>query len=170
MISLNDDQKKLRQKTHQALKKVGDDFGRRHSFNTAIAAMMELNNALSRFVDTSPQGMAVRQESIEIMLKALSPIIPHLCHHLWAALGNKEAMIDTLWPKVDDSALIQEEVQLVVQVNGKLRATLMAPLDAKSQSIEEMVLAEEKVARFTNGKTILKFIIVPNKLVNVVVK
>jgi len=170
VISLNDDQKKLRQKTHQALKKVGDDFGRRHSFNTAIAAMMELNNALSRFVDTSPQGMAVRQESIEIMLKALSPIIPHLCHHLWAALGNKEAMIDTLWPKVDDSALIQEEVQLVVQVNGKLRATLMAPLDAKSQSIEEMVLAEEKVARFTNGKTILKFIIVPNKLVNVVVK
>jgi len=170
VISLNDDQKKLRQKTHQALKKVGDDFGRRHSFNTAIAAMMELNNALSRFVDTSPQGMAIRQESIEIMLKALSPIIPHLCHHLWAALGNKEAMIDTLWPKVDDSALIQEEVQLVVQVNGKLRATLMAPLDAKSQSIEEMVLAEEKVARFTNGKTILKFIIVPNKLVNVVVK
>ena len=170
VISLNNDQKKLRQKTHQALKKVGDDFGRRHSFNTAIAAMMELNNALSRFVDISPQGMAVRQESIEIMLKALSPIIPHLCHHLWAALGNKEAMIDTLWPKVDDSALIQEEVQLVVQVNGKLRATLMAPLDAKSQSIEEMVLAEEKVARFTNGKTILKFIIVPNKLVNVVVK
>ena len=170
VISLNNDQKKLRQKTHQALKKVGDDFGRRHSFNTAIAAMMELNNALSRFVDTSPQGMAIRQESIEIMLKALSPIIPHLCHHLWAALGNKEAMIDTLWPKVDDSALIQEEVQLVVQVNGKLRATLMAPLDAKSQSIEEMVLAEEKVARFTNGKTILKFIIVPNKLVNVVVK
>ena len=170
VISLNDDQKKLRQKTHQALKKVGDDFGRRHSFNTAIAAMMELNNALSRFVDISPQGMAIRQESIEIMLKALSPIIPHLCHHLWAALGNKEAMIDTLWPKVDDSALIQEEVQLVVQVNGKLRATLMAPLDAKSQSIEEMVLAEEKVARFTNGKTILKFIIVPNKLVNVVVK
>jgi len=168
--SLNNDQKKLRQKTHQALKKVGDDFGRRHSFNTAIAAMMELNNTLSRFVDISPQGMAVRQESIEIMLKALSPIIPHLCHHLWAALGNKEAMIDTLWPKVDDSALIQEEVQLVVQVNGKLRATLMAPLDAKSQSIEEMVLAEEKVARFTNGKTILKFIIVPNKLVNVVVK
>jgi leucyl-tRNA synthetase len=170
VISLNNDQKKLRQKTHQALKKVGDDFGRRHSFNTAIAAMMELNNALSRFVDTSPQGMAIRQESIEIMLKALSPIIPHLCHHLWAALGNKEAMIDTLWPKVDDSALIQEEVQLIVQVNGKLRATLLAPLDAKSQSIEEMVLAEEKVARFTNGKTILKFVIVPNRLVNVVVK
>ena len=168
--SLNNDQKKLRQKTHQSLKKVGDDFGRRHSFNTAIAAMMELNNTLSRFKDTSPQGMAVRQESIEIMLKALSPVIPHLCHHLWAALGNKEAMIDVIWPKVDESALIQEDVQLVVQVNGKLRAKIMAPLDAESQSIQEMALAEEKVVRFTEGKTILKFIIVPNKLVNVVVK
>jgi len=168
--SLNNDQKKLRQKTHQSLKKVGDDIGRRHAFNTAIAAMMELNNTLSRFEDNSPQGMAVRQESIEIMLKALSPVIPHLCHHLWAALGKKEAMIDTLWPKVDESALIQEDVQLVVQVNGKLRAKIMAPLDAESQSIQEMTLAEEKVARFTEGKTILKFIIVPNKLVNVVVK
>jgi len=168
--SLNNNQKKLRQKTHQSLKKVGDDFGRRHSFNTAIAAMMELNNTLSRFEDNSPQGMAVRQESIEIMLKALSPVIPHLCHHLWAALGNKEAMIDALWPKVDESALVQEDVQLVVQVNGKLRAKIVAPLDAERQSIQEMVLAEEGVTRFTEGKTILKFIIVPNKLVNVVVK
>jgi len=170
LSSLNSNQKKLRQKTHQSLKKVGDDIGRRHSFNTAIAAMMELNNTLSRFEDNSPQGMAVRQESIEIMLKALSPVIPHLCHHLWAALGNKEAMIDALWPKVDESALVQEDVQLVVQVNGKLRAKLVAPLDAERQSIEEMVLAEEGVTRFTEGKTILKFIIVPNKLVNVVVK
>jgi leucyl-tRNA synthetase len=168
--SLSNDQKKLRQKTHQSLKKVGDDFGRRHSFNTAIAAMMELNNALSRFEDNTPQGMAVRKESIEIMLKALNPVIPHLCHHLWAALGNKEAMIDALWPKVDESALIQEDVQLVVQVNGKLRAKLVAPLDAERQSIQEMVLAEERVARFTEGKTILKLIIVPNKLVNIVVK
>lgn len=170
LSSLNSNQKKLRQKTHQSLKKVGDDIGRRHSFNTAIAAMMELNNTLSRFEDNSPQGMAVRQESIEIMLKALSPIIPHLCHHLWAALGNKEAMIDALWPKVDESALVQEDVELVVQVNGKLRAKLVAPLDAESQSIQEMALAEEGVTRFTEGKTILKFIIVPNKLVNVVVK
>ena len=114
--------------------------------------------------------MAVRQESIEIMLKALSPVIPHLCHHLWAELGNKEAMIDVFWPKVDESALIQEDVQLVVQVNGKLRGKIMAPLDAENQSIQEMALAEERVAKFTKGKTILKFIIVPNKLVNIVVK
>jgi len=168
--SLNNNQKKMRQKTHQSLKKVGDDFGRRHSFNTAIATMMELNNALSRFVDNSPQGMAVRQESIEIMLKALSPVIPHLCHHLWSALGNKEAMVDVLWPKVEESALIQEDVQLVVQVNGKLRAKIMVPFDAESQSIQEVALDEEKVARFTKGKIIVKFIVVPNKLVNIVVK
>jgi len=168
--SLNKKQKKMRQKTHQSLKKVGDDFGRRHSFNTAIAAMMELNNALSRFVDSSPQGMAVRQESIEIMLKALSPVIPHLCHHLWSALGKKEAMIDALWPKVEESALIEEDVQLVIQVNGKLRAKIMAPIDAESESVQEMALAEERVARLTKGKTIIKFIVVPNKLVNIVVK
>jgi len=168
--SLNKKQKKMRQKTHQSLKKVGDDFGRRHSFNTAIAAMMELNNALSRFVDSSPQGMAVRQESIEIMLKALSPVIPHLCHHLWSALDKKEAMIDALWPKVEESALTEEDVQLVIQVNGKLRAKIMAPIDAESESVQEMALAEERVARFTKGKTIIKFIVVPNKLVNIVVK
>jgi len=168
--SLNGDQKKMRQKTHLSLKKVGDDFGRRHSFNTAIAAMMELNNSLSRFVDKSPQGMAVRQESIEIMLKALSPVIPHLCHHLWTELGNKEAMIDVLWPNFDESALTQEEVELVVQVNGKLRAKIIAPIDAESQSIQETALAEKRVARFTKGKTIIKFIVVPNKLVNIVVK
>ena len=166
--SLNNNQKKLRQKTHQSLKKVGDDIGRRHAFNSAIATMMELNNALLRFEDNSPQGMAVRQESIEIMLKALSPVIPHLCHHLWAELGNKEAMVESLWPKVDESALIQQEVQIVVQVNGKLRSKLVVPLDAERQSIQEMVLAEKKVARFTEGKTIVRFIIVPNKLVNVV--
>ena len=168
--SLNNVQKELRQKTHQALKKVGDDFGRRHSFNTAIATMMELNNTLSRFSDESPQGLLVRQESIEIMLKCLNPVIPHLCHHLWLLLGKKEAMVDVLWPSVDESALIQDEVQIIVQVNGKLRAKLMAPVDSENQTIQELVFADERVAKFTDGKTILKVIVVPNKLINVVIK
>ena len=168
--SLNNVQKDLRQKTHQALKKVGDDFGRRHSFNTAIATMMELNNALSRFSDASPQGIMVRQESIEIMLKCLNPVIPHLCHHLWLLLGKKEAMVDVLWPNVDDSALIQDEVQIIVQVNGKLRAKLMAPADSENQTIQELVFTDKRVAKFTDGKTILKVIVVPNKLVNVVIE
>ena len=168
--SLNNVQKDLRQKTHQALKKVGDDFGRRHSFNTAIATMMELNNTLSRFSDKSPQGMMVRQESIEIMLKCLNPVIPHLCHHLWLLLGKKEAIVDVLWPSVDESALIQDEVQIIVQVNGKLRAKLMAPVDSENQTIQELVFADERVAKFTDGKTILKVVVVPNKLINVVIK
>ena len=168
--SLNNIQKELRQKTHQALKKVGDDFGRRHSFNTAIATMMELNNTLSRFSDESPQGLLVRQESIEIMLKCLNPVIPHLCHHLWLLLGKKEAMVDVLWPSVDESALIQDDVQIIVQVNGKLRAKLMAPVDSENQTIQELVFADERVAKFTDGKTILKVIVVPNKLINVVIK
>jgi leucyl-tRNA synthetase len=167
---LDKSQKDIRQKTHQALKKVGDDFGRRHSFNTAISTLMELNNNLSRFYDVSEQGMAVRKEAIEIMLKALNPITPHLSHHLWHCMGHDDAMIDVLWPEVDESALKQDEVQIVVQVNGKLRAQLMVPLGTDNQAIESLALNEENVVKFTEGMTVVKVVVVPNKLVNVVVK
>ena len=166
---LNKKQKEMRKKTHMTLNKVGDDIGRRYSFNTAIAALMELNNSLSRFTDTTTQGAAVKKETIEIILKALNPITPHLCHHLWLKIGNTEAMIDVLWPEVDEEALIQEEVQLVVQVNGKLRAKIVVPVDAEKKSIEKAALAEENVVKFSKGKEVKKVIIVPNKLVNVVV-
>jgi leucyl-tRNA synthetase len=166
---LNKKQKEMRKKAHLTLKKVGDDIGRRYSFNTAIAALMELNNSLSRFTDTTTQGAAVKKETIEIILKALNPITPHLCHHLWLKIGNTEAMIDVLWPEVDEEALIQEEVQLVVQVNGKLRAKIVVPVDAEKKSIEKAALAEENVVKFSKGKEVKKVIIVPNKLVNVVV-
>ena len=106
-LNLNEEQRSIRQKTHLALKKVGDDFGRRHSFNTAIATMMELNNLVSRYADTSQQGIAVKQEAIEIMVKCLSPVMPHVCHHLWFLLGGKNAVVDSQWPEVDESALIQ---------------------------------------------------------------
>jgi leucyl-tRNA synthetase len=167
---LDKSQKDIRQKTHQALKKVGDDFGRRHSFNTAISTLMELNNNLSRFYDVSEQGMAVRKEAIEIMIKALNPITPHLSHHLWHCMGHDDAMIDVLWPEVDESALKQDEVQIVVQVNGKLRAQLMVPLGTDNQAIESLALNEENVVKFTEGMTVVKVVVVPNKLVNVVVK
>ncbi len=168
--SLDKKQKDIRQKTHQALKKVGDDIGRRYSFNTAIATLMELNNNLSRFDDVSEQGMAVRKEAIEIMLKTLNPITPHLSHHLWHRLGRESAMIDVLWPEVDEFALVQDEVQLVVQVNGKLRAKLMVALDMDNQAVEVLALSEENVIKFIEGKTVVKVVVVPNKLVNVVVK
>ncbi|MCS5591906.1 MAG: leucine--tRNA ligase [Gammaproteobacteria bacterium] len=168
--NLDKDQKNIRQKTHQALKKVGDDIGRRHSFNTAIATLMELNNNLLRFTDVSAQGMAVRKEAVEIMLKVLNPITPHLAHHLWHSMGYSGAMIDELWPVLDESALEQDEVQLVIQVNGKLRAKLMVPVGTDNQTIETLSLNEENVVKFTEGKTIIKVVVIPDKLVNVVVK
>ena len=169
-LNLNEEQRSVRQKTHLALKKVGDDFGRRHSFNTAIATMMELNNLVSRYADTSQQGMAVKQEAIEIMVKCLSPVMPHVCHHLWFLLGGKNAVVDSQWPEVDESALIQERVQIIAQVNGKLRAKIMAPLDSDNQAVQEIALSDEKIVKFTMDKQIIKVIVVPNKLINIVIK
>jgi leucyl-tRNA synthetase len=169
-LNLNEEQRSIRQKTHLALKKVGDDFGRRHSFNTAIATMMELNNLVSRYANTSQQGMAVKQEAIEIMVKCLSPVMPHVCHHLWFLLGGKNAVVDSQWPEVDESALIQERVQIIAQVNGKLRAKIMAPLDSDNQAVQEIALSDEKIVKFTMDKQIIKVIVVPNKLINIVVK
>ena len=169
-LNLNEEQRSIRQKTHLALKKVGDDFGRRHSFNTAIATMMELNNLVSRYADTSQQGMAVKQEAIEIMIKCLSPVMPHVCHHLWFLLGGKKAVVDSQWPEVDESALIQERVQIIAQVNGKLRAKIMAPLDSDNQAVQEIALSDEKIVKFTTDKQIIKVIVVPNKLINIVIK
>ncbi len=168
--NLNKEQKSIRQKTHQTLNKITDDMSRRHSFNTAIAALMELSNALTKFTATDEQSMAVRAESIGIILKSLSPITPHICHYLWRALGNETAIINETWPSVDEAALAQDEVQIIVQVNGKLRAKLMLSADTDKTQVEAQALADENVVKFTEGKTVVKVIVVPNKLVNIVVK
>ena len=167
---LTGEQKSIRQKTHLALQKVGDDFGRRHSFNTAIATMMELNNTISRLDDDSDQGMAIKQEAIEIMVKCLSPVMPHVCHHLWFMLGGLNAVVDSSWPEVDESALVQENVQIIAQVNGKLRAKIIAPVDSTNQTVEQIALADEKIKKFTDNKELIKVIVVPNKLINIVTK
>jgi len=168
--SLTEEQKTIRQKTHLALQKVGDDFGRRHSFNTAIAAMMELNNTLTKYTDDSQEGVAIKQEAIEIMVKCLSPVMPHVCHYLRILLGGKEAVVNSNWPKVDDSALVQENVQLIAQVNGKLRAKIVVPIDSENKFVEEIALSDERVLRFTGDKQVIKVIVVPNRLINIVVK
>ena len=168
--TLNKKQKAIRQKTHQALEKIGDDMSRRHSFNTAIASLMELSNTLIKFADTDEQSMSVRAESINIILKALSPITPHICHYLWQALGNETAIINEPWPSVDKKALEQDEVQIIVQVNGKLRAKLMLDANTDKALVEAQALEDENVTKFTDGKTIVKVIVVPNKLVNIVAK
>ena len=166
--SLDDAGKALRRKTHETIQKVSDDFGRRHTFNTAIAAVMELINEVSRFDAQGDQAAAVRQEALEAAVLLLSPITPHASHSLWQALGHDEAALNAAWPQVDESALVKDSLELVVQVNGKVRAKLEVPANADKDTVESLARAEPNVQKFTDGKTIRKVIVVPGKLVNIV--
>ncbi|MDX1482244.1 MAG: leucine--tRNA ligase [Woeseiaceae bacterium] len=164
-----DAQKALRRKTHQTIAKVSDDIGRRYKFNTAVAATMELLNAVGKFEDASPGGRAVVQEALAAIVALLSPIVPHICHRLWHALGNERALVYESWPTVDESALEQDTIELVVQVNGKLRGRISVPTDADREVIEREALADDNVQRFVGEATPKKVIVVPGRLVNVVV-
>ncbi len=166
---LNATLKDLRRKTHQTIAKIGDDIGRRHSFNTAVAAAMELLNAVNRVDDPDDQAAAVKREAFEAVVIMLSPMVPHICHALWSALGHDSPLIDQRWPIVDESALESDRLDLVVQVNGKLRGRIRVAADADAGSIEAAALEEENVRRFIGGKQIRKVIVVPGRLVNVVV-
>ncbi len=167
--SLVGGQRDLRRKLHETIAKVSDDFGRRYAFNTAIAAVMELLNAIARFDDDSGPARAVRQECFEAIARLLNPIAPHVCHALWQALGHTEVLIEDLpWPTVDAAALVRDEVTLAVQLNGKLRATLAVPVDAAREEIERLALAEPNVQRFMTELTVRKVIVVPGKIVNIV--
>ena len=166
---LSSSQKALRRATHQALAKATDDIGRRRNFNTAIAACMELLNAVGRFDDVTPSGCAVRHEALEIITLVLAPIVPHISHALWQALGHERAPIDERWPEVDAGALVQDTVELVVQVNGKLRSRIQVSATANEAEVRAAALADEQVNRFIAGKPIRKIIVVPSKLINIVV-
>jgi leucyl-tRNA synthetase len=167
--ALDENQKTLRRQVHETLRKVTDDMSRRYTFNTAIAANMELLNAVQRFEDGSGQGRAVRQEALELVTLMLAPIVPHIAERLWRELGHDETVATMAWPKVDESALAQESLELVVQVNGKLRGKITVPVDAANETVEAAALADENVRRFTEGKPPKKVIVVPKKLVNIVV-
>ncbi len=168
--ALNDAQKKLRRQTHETIAKVSDDIGRRYTFNTAIAAVMELINALAKFSDSSAQGRAVKQESLQAVVLLLSPIVPHITHELWQRLGNDSLLLQQPWPEVDESALQKDSMQIIVQVNGKLRSRIEVSASASKDDIEQAAQADENVKRFTDGKQLVKVIVVPNKLVNIVVR
>ena len=166
--SLTADQQALRRKTHETIAKVSDDFGRRQTFNTAIAAVMELVNELSRFERKTDQCLAVEREALEAAVALLSPIVPHISHELWQQLGHSEAVIDASWPTVDESALVRSSIEMVIQVNGKVRAKMEVPADADADTIKAMAKGQENVQKFIDGLTIRKEIVVPKKLVNIV--
>ena len=168
--SLNEGQKTLRRLTHETIAKVGDDIGRRFTFNTAIASVMELMNAVAKFKDDSEQGRAVMQECLQSIILLLSPIVPHITHELWKILGQDSLLLEEAWPKVDDTALVKDSLQIIVQVNGKLRSRIEVAASADKAEIEQAAMADENVQRFTEGKHVVKVIVVPGKLVNIVVK
>ncbi len=167
--ALTCEQRELRRKVHQTIAKASDDINRRQIFNTCIAANMELLNELARFRDYSPPGVALRQEALEAIILILSPIVPHICHSLWQALGHEGGVMDESWPQADESALSQETLMLVVQVNGKLRGRIEVLVDASREVIEEAALADVNVSRFLENRVLRKIIVVPGRLVNMVV-
>jgi leucyl-tRNA synthetase len=159
----------LRRIAHQTLAKVEDDIGRRRVFNTAVAAVMELLNAVGRHTGQEPAARAVRQEALEIAVLCLSPIVPHICHVLWQALGQAEPLWRSRWRKADPAALVQDLVEVVVQVNGKLRGRISVPPGAADGELRAAALAEESVQKHLEGREPKKVIVVRGKLVNVVV-
>jgi leucyl-tRNA synthetase len=162
-------QKDLRLKVHETIKKVSDDIERRQTFNTAIAAVMELLNSISKFVDASDQGRAVMREALQAAIQLLSPIVPHVTHQLWHELGHTTDLLNSPWPSCDESALVRSSIEMVVQVNGKVRAKIEVAADAEQDTILHTALSIENVQKFLVGKAIRKKIVVPGKLVNIVV-
>ncbi|CAA6802547.1 MAG: Leucyl-tRNA synthetase (EC [uncultured Thiotrichaceae bacterium] len=167
-MELSGDAEKLRRKLHQTIEKVSDDMSRRFTFNTAIAANMELLNDLNKFSDEDVAGKNVRQEVLETIVLMLSPVTPHICQELWKALGKDGLIADAGWPAVDEKALRQSHIEMMVQVNGKVRGKIEVAADASNADIEASALGNENVERFIDGKTVRKVIVVPQRLVNIV--
>ena len=167
--SLTNDQKNIRRQLHLAINKATDDYGRRYTFNTVIAANMELVNTLSKSKDNSENGKAIRQEALEAILLMLAPITPHICMQLWSELGHETDIVIESWPVIDQSALEQDSIKMMLQVNGKLRGNVSISATASKEEIEKLAFADENVKRFIDGKDIKKVIVVPKRLVNIVV-
>ncbi|MBV7561702.1 leucine--tRNA ligase [Pseudomonas sp. sia0905] len=168
IAKLDDAGKDVRRAIHLAIKQASQDVGQHHKFNTAIAQVMTLMNVLEKAPQDNDQQRALLQEGLETVALLLAPITPHICHELWQELGHEEAIIDASWPVVDEAALVQDSLTLVIQVNGKLRGQIEVPADASREAVEAAARSNENVQRFTEGLTIRKVIVVPGKLVNIV--
>ncbi len=168
VAALDDAQKVIRRAIHAAIKQASTDVGQFHKFNTAIAQVMTVMNVLEKAPQATEQDRALLQEGLEAVTLLLAPITPHISHELWQQLGHQQAVIDASWPAVDEAALVQDTVTLVVQVNGKLRGQVEMPAAASREEIEAAARTNENVLRFIDGLTIRKVIVVPGKLVNIV--
>ena len=169
--ALGGDLKALRRQIHETINKVTDDVARRYKFNTAIAAVMELVNALSRNRDDSEQGRAVQQEGLEAAVRLLAPIVPHCTDALWRALGHQdESLLDASWPEANERAIVRDELLIVVQVNGKKRAEINIAAGCEQEELEVAALADANVQRCIDGKTVIKTVVVPGRLINLVVR
>tara|TARA_R110002124_G_scaffold75328_5_gene202215 strand:+ start:64 stop:2517 length:2454 start_codon:yes stop_codon:yes gene_type:complete len=165
--ALNEQQKTVRRKVHETIAKVGDDYGRRQTFNTAIAAIMELCNDLGK-LDSEPQSRAVLHEALHAIVLMLNPIVPHVSHALWPILGGEGDILNARWPQTDQGALTRDSIEMVVQVNGKVRAKMDVPATADKDTVEALARSQPNVARFLDGLSVRKVIVVPGKLVNIV--
>lgn len=170
MTALSADQKALRRDVHKTIAKVSDDIGRRQTFNTAIAAVMELMNKLTRAPLENEQDRAVMAEALSAVVRMLYPITPHICFELWKALGNESNIDHAEWVKADEAAMVEDEKLIVVQVNGKVRGKVTVAADADEETVKTVAFADENVKKFTDNTQIVKVIYVPGKLLNVVVK
>ncbi len=168
--ALSADQKALRRDVHKTIAKVSDDIGRRQTFNTAIAAVMELMNKLTRAPLESEQDRAVMAEALSAVVRMLYPITPHICFELWKALGNESNIDHAEWVKADEAAMVEDEKLIVVQVNGKVRGKVTVAADADEETVKTVAFADENVKKFTDNTQIVKVIYVPGKLLNMVVK
>ncbi len=168
VAALDARQKTLRRKTHETIAKVGDDFGRRQTFNTAIAAVMELCNEVGKLDEDKAQDRALAHEALRAVVLMLCPIVPHISHHLWQLLGGSGDVMHAPWPATDESALERDTIDMAVQVNGKVRAQMTVAVDTAKPALEALALQQPNVARFLEGVTVRKVIVVPGKLVNIV--
>ena len=169
-VELDADARKLRYKTHASIKKVSEDIGERFNFNTAISATMELSNALNSYSDNEEQDLPVVKEAINTLLLLLSPFSPHICEELWQLCGNTEGICLQKWPAYDPAALIQDEIEIVVQISGKVRDRITVATGLSEEELRQIALASPKVQQLIQDKTIVKTIVVPGKLVNIVAR
>ena len=171
--TLEGDLKALRRKTHQTIRKVTADIEERFHFNTAISAVMELVNAFYQLPHPKADdrlGFSVVRETVETIIRLLAPLVPHITEELWTLLGRQESLADAAWPAFDPAVASEEEITIVIQINGKVRSRIRVPADEEGENIKTLALAEERIASLTAGKTIVKVIYVPKKLVNIVIQ